>query len=111
MLLYSLTFARKFATTVVLATLNGAVPVATVLTNCPAVVKLPPVMFAADVMVLVADINPPVSTLPAVRLPVIELNPALIKLPEYKLPVADINPPVKMLPPVTFAVTLTTEPK
>ena len=53
----------------------------------PEVIKLPPVILAALVIVLVADINPAVNTLPPVT-----------------LPVADTIPPVNTLPPVMFPV-------
>ena len=54
----------------------------------PPVIKLPPVIFAAEVMVEVADINPPVRTLPPVMLPVPETTPAPnSKLPPVILPV------------------------
>ena len=54
----------------------------------PPVRTLPPVIFAAEVIVDVTEISPSVKILP----PVI-------------LPVADINPPVRKLPPVTLPAT------
>ena len=57
-------------------------------------------MLAADVMLAVALINPPVNTLPPVMLAA-----------DVMLAVALINPPVKMLPPVTLALTDTTDPR
>ena len=54
-------------------------------------------MLAADVIVEVAEINPPVRTLPPVILAALVI-----------VDVAEINPPVNKLPPVTLPLTLFT---
>ena len=91
----------------------------------PPVSKLPPVIFAAEVIVDVALISPPVRMLPTVMLPValnvvaeitlapeiLPADPLVIILPPVTLPAALIRPPVNTLPPVTLAVTDTTAPK
>ena len=69
-------------------------------------------MLAAESMLAVAEINPPVNTLPPVTLAVAEINPPVRILPpamlaaESMLAVAEINPPVNKLPPVTLPVAL-----
>ena len=82
-------------------------------------------MLAAEVIVDVAEINPPVNTLPPVMLAVavtvlaeitlapVKLPPdppATIKLPPVMLPVAEISPPVRMFPPVMLPVALAVPP-
>ena len=69
----------KFATCVVLVTVNGAVPVATL-----------------DVKVL-ATTAPAVLIFPAPILPVAVISPAVPKLPTLALPLA-LNVPVKFAP-------------
>ena len=59
-------------------------PVAEIL---PPVNKLPPAIFAAEVILPVADINPAVNKLPPVILPVAETKPAVLTLPTLALPV------------------------
>ena len=87
----------------------------------PAVSKLPPVIFADEVMVEVADINPAVRILPPVIFAalvivlVAEIKPTVNKFPPVTLPLA-LNKPViyspvgantAMLPtPLTDIVTL-----
>ena len=72
----------------------------------PDVNKLPPVILAALVIVLVADINPAVKIFPSIALPVLDINPAVNKLPpiifaaEVIVLVAEINPAVRIFPPV-----------
>jgi hypothetical protein len=72
----------------------------------PDVNKLPPVILAALVIVLVADINPAVKIFPCIALPVLDINPAVNKLPpiifaaEVIVLVAEINPAVRIFPPV-----------
>ena len=61
----------------------------------PAVVILPPIMFAAEIIVEVAEINPAVNKLPPVTLAA-----------EVIVEVAEINPAVKILPPVTLPLAL-----
>ena len=65
----------------------------------PPVNTLPPVIFAALVIVLVADINPPVNTLPPVMLALADTTEPN-KLEPVTVPVELINPPVSKLPPV-----------
>jgi hypothetical protein len=85
----------------------------------PPVAKLPPVILAADVIVDVADINPPVKTLPPVMLPVALAVPPVAKLPPVTVPLTDklVSVPtvvklenntfeLKVLPVKLFASTL-----
>ena len=78
----------------------------------PPVNMLPPVMLAALVIVEVALINPLVNTLPPVTLPVTDAKPPVNKLPPVMLAalviveVALIRPPVSKLPPVTLPFAL-----
>ena len=67
---------------------------------------LPPVIFAAEVIVDVAEINPPVKILPPVMLAVTETTAPRWLVP-VTVPVADIRPLVSKLPLVTLPVVLT----
>ena len=70
----------------------------------PAVNKLPPVIFTALVIVLVADTNPAVRTFPCIALPVLDINPAVKIFPPEILAalviveVALIRPAVRIFP-------------
>ena len=63
----------------------------------PAVEILPPITLAAEVIVLVALINPAVKMFPPVTLPVAVTNPAVDILPPVTLPLALVGP-VKFTP-------------
>ena len=62
---------------------------------------------AAEVIVLVALIKPPVRTLPPVMLAVALTTPLVVMLPPVTLAVALINPPVVTLAPAMLPVAVT----
>ena len=64
----------------------------------PTVNKLPPDIFAAEVIVLVAEINPAVNIFPPVMLPAADINPAVTTFPPITLPLTDTIVPNKLDP-------------
>ena len=89
----------KLATCVVLVTISGAVPVATLDTSCPAVVIFPPLTLPIAVTI------PAVPKLFTLAFPETVNTPLVTKLEPMIFPVAVINPAVPILPILALPLT------